>query len=66
VEGLDIEIRGAGRERVPFVFSSSGAGESGERSLAEFHLGEVTTMSDPRFSEESARRGLWRPADCLR
>jgi pimeloyl-ACP methyl ester carboxylesterase len=66
VEGLDIEIRGAGRERVPFVFSSAGADESGERSLAEFHLGEVTTMSDPRFSEESARRGLWQPADFLR
>lgn len=66
VEGLDIEIRGAGRERVPFVFTSSATEESGERSLAEFHLGEVTTMDDPRFSDESARRGLWQPADFLR
>ncbi len=66
VEGLDIEIRGAGRERVPFVFTSSVTEESGERSLAEFHLGEVTSLDDPRFSEESARRGLWQPADFLR
>jgi pimeloyl-ACP methyl ester carboxylesterase len=66
VEGLDIQIRGAGRERVPFVFSSSATEESGERSLAEFHLGEVTSMDDPRFSEEGARRGLWQPADFLR
>jgi pimeloyl-ACP methyl ester carboxylesterase len=66
VEGLDIEIRGAGRERVPFVFSSSATDESGDRSLAEFHLGEVTSLDDPRFSAESARRGLWQPADFLR
>ena len=65
VEGLDIEIRGAGRERVPFVFTSSGTEESGARSLAEFHLGEVTSMDDPRFSDENARRGLWQPADFL-
>src|SRR5262245_35089818 len=56
VEGLDIEILGAGRERVPFVFRSSLPEESGERSLAEFHLGEVTSLDDPRFSEDNARR----------
>jgi pimeloyl-ACP methyl ester carboxylesterase len=66
VEGLDIEIRGAGRERVPFVFTSLAPEESGDRSLAEFHLGEVTSMNDPRFSAESARRGLWQPAVFLR
>ena len=66
VEGLDIEILGAGRERVPFVFRSAAPEESGERSLAEFHLGEVTSLDDPRFSEENARRGLWQPADFLR
>ena len=66
VEGLDITIREAGHQRIPFAFSSADTEDSGERSLADFHLGEVTRMDDPRFSAETARRGLWAPADFLR
>src|SRR5215470_19565508 len=39
VEGLDIEIREAGHQRIPFAFSSADTGDSGERSLTDFHLG---------------------------
>ena len=66
VEDLDIEIREAGRERIPFAFSSADTEDTGERSLSDFHLGEVARMDDPRFSDETARRGLWAPADFLR
>jgi pimeloyl-ACP methyl ester carboxylesterase len=66
VEDLDIDLHEAGRERIPFVFSSVDTGDAGQRSLADFHLGEVTRMDDPRFSDENARRGLWQPADFLR
>jgi pimeloyl-ACP methyl ester carboxylesterase len=66
LEDLDIEIREAGRDRIPFAFSSAETDDTGERSLADFRLGEVTRIDDPRFSAENARRGLWRPAEFLR
>lgn len=66
VEDLDIDLHAAGRERIPFAFSSADTGDAGQRSLSDFHLGEVTRMDDPRFSDETARRGLWQPADFLR
>jgi pimeloyl-ACP methyl ester carboxylesterase len=66
IEGLDIEIREAGHERIPFAFSSADSDSLRDLSLADFRLGEVTRIDDPRFSEENARRGLWQPADFLR
>jgi pimeloyl-ACP methyl ester carboxylesterase len=66
IEDLDIEIRAAGHDRIPFAFSSAETEETGERSLSDFHLGEVARIDDPRFSAENARRGLWRPAEFLR
>jgi pimeloyl-ACP methyl ester carboxylesterase len=66
IEGLDISIREAGRDRIPFVFSPTMTEDVNQRSLAEFHIGEVTRIDDPRFSPENARRGLWQPADFLR
>jgi pimeloyl-ACP methyl ester carboxylesterase len=65
LDDLDIEIRDADRERIPFTFSSADREGIGDRSLSEFHLGEVTQIDDPRFSEENARRGLWQPAEFL-
>ena len=66
VEGLDIEIREAGRDRIPFAFSSAETEDVRESSLADFRLGEVARIDDPRFSAENARRGLWRPAEFIR
>jgi len=66
IDDLDIEIREAGRERIPFAFSSTETVDSGEPSLSDFHLGEVVRLDDPRFSDENARRGLWQPAFFVR
>jgi len=63
---LDIEILDAGGEPLPFALTSADREASGERSLSDFHLGEVTAIDDPRFSEENARLGLWQPAEFLR
>jgi pimeloyl-ACP methyl ester carboxylesterase len=65
VHGLDIDIRDASSDPIPFAFSSADRDNTTERSLSDFHLGEVTRIDDARFSEENARRGLWRPADFL-
>jgi pimeloyl-ACP methyl ester carboxylesterase len=65
LHGLDIEIRDASSERIPFAFSSADSEGPGERSLAEFHLGEITSIDDPRFADEQARLGLWQPVDFL-
>ena len=66
LDGLDIQIRDGDRERIPFAFSSADTESAGERSLADFHLAEVTRIDDPRFSHENARQGLWAPAEFLR
>ena len=63
---LDIEIRDATSEPLSFAFLSADRDGAGERSLSDFHIGEVTKIDDPRFSEENARLGLWQPADFLR
>lgn len=65
LHGLDIEIRDASSEHIPFAFSSADSEGAGARPLAEFHLGEITRIDDPRFSDEHARRGLWQPVDFL-
>jgi len=66
VENLDIEIRDAKHEPIPFAFSSADSSRIGDLSLADFSLAEVVRIDDPRFSMENARRGLWQPADFLR
>lgn len=66
VRDLDIDIRDTSRERMPFAFFSADSEGMAERSLADFHLGEVTRIDDPRFSPENGRLGLWQPADFLR
>jgi hypothetical protein len=65
VEGLDIGIPDAGRERIPVAFSSADSQGAGEKLLTDFHAGEVTRIDDPRFSEENAHRGLWEPSEFL-
>ena len=66
VSGLDIDIRDGSHEPIPFAFVSADRGDPAERSLADFHVGEVTSIDDPRFSEANARLGLWQPADFIR
>jgi pimeloyl-ACP methyl ester carboxylesterase len=65
LSGLDIEIGDANREPIPFAFSSADRDRTGERALPAFHLGEITRIDDPRFSQENARLGLWQPVDFL-
>lgn len=66
VRDLDIDLRDGSDTRMPFVFFSADSEGMGERSLADFHLGEVVRIDDPRFSHENGRLGLWQPADFLR
>jgi len=66
VSDLDIDIRDTSHEHMPFAFFSADSEGTAERSLSDFHLGEVTRIDDPRFSQENGRLGLWQPADFLR
>ena len=64
-DGLDIEVRDAGGERIPFAFSSAGGDGLGD-GLDLRVVGTVTRIDDPRFSSENARRGLWQPVEFVR
>jgi pimeloyl-ACP methyl ester carboxylesterase len=66
-DGLDIEIRDASRERIPFAFSSADRDGLAEGSEADLRfVGATTQMDDPRFSDDNARRGLWEPVEFVR
>jgi pimeloyl-ACP methyl ester carboxylesterase len=66
-DDLDIEVRDASRELIPFAFSSAdGEGlAEGPQSDLRF-VGTMTRIDDPRFSDENARRGLWQPVEFVR
>jgi pimeloyl-ACP methyl ester carboxylesterase len=67
LDGLDIEVRDASGERIPFAFSA--ANGEGLAEGSEFDLrfvGTVTRIDDPRFSDENAHRGLWQPVEFVR
>jgi len=66
VRDLDSDIRDTGHARMPFAFFCADSEGAADRSLSDFHLGEVTRIDDPRFSPENGRLGLWQPADFLR
>jgi pimeloyl-ACP methyl ester carboxylesterase len=67
LDNLDIEVRDASRQRIPFAFSFADGEGLGAGSQADLrYVGAVTSMSDPRFSLKNARRGLWQPVQFVR
>ncbi len=66
-DGLDIEIRDASRERIPFAFWSADGDGLAEGPEADIRfVGAVTRIDDPRFTDGNARRGLWEPVEFVR
>jgi len=65
VEGVDLAV-GAGATPPPVAVALLPVRSSGlVDELPASRIGEVVTIDDPRFSEASARLGLWRPAEFL-
>jgi len=67
LDGLDVEIPDAGREPIPFAFSSANGEGFAEGSQPDLRfVGTVTRIDDPRFSDDNAHRGLWQPVEFVR
>ena len=67
LDGLDVEIPDAGREPIPFAFSSANGEVFAEGSQPDLRfVGTVTRIDDPRFSDDNAHRGLWQPVEFVR
>ena len=67
LDGLDIEVRDASAERIPFAFSAANGEGLAEGSQPDLRfVGTVTRIDDPRFSDENAHRGLWQPVEFVR
>jgi pimeloyl-ACP methyl ester carboxylesterase len=64
VDGLNLDFARDERAPLPSAFSDR-AGRKGVSKMPDVHVGEVTTLSDPRFSEQNAQMGLWRPVEFL-
>jgi len=65
LEGLDLTLGGEMPNRIGVAVAAPPDAVVGVDALPRPHLGEVTTIDDPRFSEDAARSGLWRPVEFL-
>ncbi len=63
LDGLDLALRGDAPNDLGLAIAVPRDSVVGVDALPRPHLGEVTTLDDPRFSESAARSGLWRPVD---
>jgi len=61
--GLDMMLNRDSDQRMPFAFDLTHVAARGVRELPDFHLGEVTSIDDARFSYDNAELGLWQPVD---
>jgi pimeloyl-ACP methyl ester carboxylesterase len=62
--GLNLALNG-GAPTPPFAVTLPVRGDSDVTELPASRVGELTTLDDPRFSDENARIGLWRPVEFL-
>jgi hypothetical protein len=65
VRNLDLRIGPTVGARLDFPVSVAEVGAQRSKELPPIHLGEVVTLDDPRFSDENAKMGLWRPVEFL-
>jgi pimeloyl-ACP methyl ester carboxylesterase len=63
--GLDMVVRADSRDRLGLEIAVPADALHGSGELPEFHLGEVVTLDDERFSDDNASLGLWHPAEFL-
>jgi pimeloyl-ACP methyl ester carboxylesterase len=59
--GLDLTLRRDAADTLPFRYAADER-EKGPRELFDSHIGDVVGIDDPRFSDQHAEDGLWRPA----
>lgn len=64
LDDLNLDFRSDPRVALPFAFADR-SGIKGVKALPDGHVGEVTTITDARFSENNAQMGLWRPVQFL-
>ena len=60
---LVVDPKGAGR--IPFAITALAAGGKDLAFHPDLQLGMITTIDDPRFSDENAKLGLWNPVQFL-
>jgi pimeloyl-ACP methyl ester carboxylesterase len=65
VEGLDLRIGPGEGSPLRVTFALPAAGRREAKRLPEIHVGEVVSLSDPRFARTNSELGLWQPIDFL-
>jgi hypothetical protein len=64
-QGVDLSFAGGATRPLGVSFRLPAPGERVVHLLPDVHVGEVTSLDDPRFARENAKLGMWEPVKFL-